>query len=146
MIICDAKWSSLIRTTVRISPKTTKLVGYNRGGKCSGTHPYEQRSRTLHLTSKTTRLQSRVAMSYSNTSYTHNWGPNKESHQNLHPKLCRTLHVVQLCTWNSQAPHIALLGAPMLQAAWRAPYAARRHAPSKTFVSLPPPGETTPFR
>jgi len=41
---------------------------------------------------------------FPNTNYTRNWDPNKESHQNLHPKLCRIPFAIQFSTWNHMAP------------------------------------------
>ena len=58
-----------------------------------------------------------MATCYHNASYTRNWAPNKASHENLHPKLCRILLVIQFSTWNRLAPrsnHLAKIGSRSL--------------------------------
>ncbi|QCE06389.1 hypothetical protein DEO72_LG9g1401 [Vigna unguiculata] len=102
------------------------------------------RSCTLHWTSKTTRVQPRVATCYPNTSYTRNSAPNKASPHDLHPKRCRnpprhpTLHPKP-----PGAPLVSL-GETWFQTAWWVSHAARRQAPASASATPLSPGETNP--
>jgi len=95
--IRDTKWSFPKRITVRICPPNyqtqsvtlKKAIFWNLVVRATISH--------TPLDFQNHHATTRVTTCYPNTSYTRNWVPNKASHQDIHPTLCRIPRVIHRC-------------------------------------------------